>query len=280
MKSAKVNITISPWDSVSASISSPVAASVTEKLAQLSNSTDAAEQKAYVDALTAVAPEVAPMVQKTQTETANQVFGAVGTRLTGGSISTGGEGMASGDSIFKRGAMWVQGLFNKSKLDDTSKAMLTLEKAKERILNLLTENMRNFKNDSWDIKNRMNKLITDTENNSIFSLRLGGKRIARYSLDLLTTEQKINFLADFYTSVVEKEFDDDILNFLAQEVDNAAVRKKEANERRRLKKKEAKEQKVRENIIKQADATTRTVAAAEPLLQEIGIPNASLLTQI
>lgn len=114
--------TAEAWDSISASTSSPVAASVTEKLAQLSNSTNAAEQKAYVDALTAVAPEVAPMVQKTQTETANQVFGAVGTRLTGGSISTGGEGMASGDSIFKRGTMWVQGLFNKSKLDDTSKA--------------------------------------------------------------------------------------------------------------------------------------------------------------
>ena len=114
--------TAEAWDSVSASTSSPVAAAVTEKLAQLSNSTNTAEQKAYVDALTAVAPEVAPMVQKTQTETANQVFGAVSTRLTGGSISTGGEGMASGDSIFKRGAMWVQGLFNKSKLDDTSKA--------------------------------------------------------------------------------------------------------------------------------------------------------------
>lgn len=114
--------TAEAWDSVSASTGSPVAAAVTEKLAQLSNSTNATEQKAYVDALTAVAPEVAPMVQKTQTETANQVFGAVSTRLTGGSISTGGEGMASGDSIFKRGAMWVQGLFNKSKLDDTSKA--------------------------------------------------------------------------------------------------------------------------------------------------------------
>ena len=114
--------TAEAWDSVSASTSSPVAAAVTEKLAQLSNSTNAAEQKAYVDALTAVAPEVAPMVQKTQTETTNQVFGAVSTRLTGGSISTGGEGMASGDNIFKRGAMWVQGLFNKSKLDDTSKA--------------------------------------------------------------------------------------------------------------------------------------------------------------
>ena len=114
--------TAEAWDSVSASTSSPVAAAVTEKLAQLSNSTNAAEQKAYVDALTAVAPEVAPMVQKTQTETANQVFGAVSTRLTGGSISTGGEGMSSGDNIFKSGAMWVQGLFNKSKLDDTSKA--------------------------------------------------------------------------------------------------------------------------------------------------------------
>ena len=114
--------TAEAWDSISASTSSPVAAAVTEKLAQLSNSTSAAEQKAYVDALTAVAPEVAPAIQQTSTETANQVFGAVSTRLTGGSISTGGEGMASGDNIFKRGAMWVQGLFNKSKLDDTSKA--------------------------------------------------------------------------------------------------------------------------------------------------------------
>ena len=80
------------------------------------------DKKGYVEALTAVAPEVAPMVQKTQSETANQVFGAVSTRLTGGAVSTGGEGMSSGDNIFERAAMWVQGLFNKSKLDDTSKS--------------------------------------------------------------------------------------------------------------------------------------------------------------
>ncbi|MCM1295458.1 MAG: hypothetical protein NC311_07930 [Muribaculaceae bacterium] len=171
--------------------------------------------------------------------------------------------------------------YNATKIENSKdEGMLTLEKAKERILNLLTENMRNFKNNSWDIKNRMNKLITDTEKNSTFNLRLGGKRIARYSLDLLTTEQKINFLADFYTSVANNEFDDDILNFLAQEVDNAAVRKKEANERRRIKKKEAKERKAREEAIKKADSTVRTVAAAEPMLQEMGIPNASLLAQI
>lgn len=162
--------------------------------------------------------------------------------------------------------------YNANKIE-TSKdeGKLTLDKAKERILQLLTENIRNFKNNTWDISNRMNKLITDTEKNSIFNLRLGGKRIARYSLDLLTTEQKLNFLADFYTSVANNEFDNEIIEFLAQEVDNAAVRKKEANERRRLKKKAQKEQKAKEDATKQAEATARTIAAAEPLLQELGI---------
>lgn len=115
--------TASAWDSVSlANPSGSTAGQVANILAELAGKPDATSQKAYVDALTAVAPEVAPMVQHTQTETANQVFGAVSTRLTGGSVSTGGEGMSSGDNIFERAAMWVQGLFNKSKLDDTSKS--------------------------------------------------------------------------------------------------------------------------------------------------------------
>lgn len=75
-----------------------------------------------VEATTALAPETNATVQSTATENANQIFGAVGTRLSGGSVSTGGEGMSSGDSIMNRGAMWVQGLFNKSKLDDTHKS--------------------------------------------------------------------------------------------------------------------------------------------------------------
>ena len=115
--------TAEAWETINNSSNvSAQAKAVSTAIYDLSQETSAAGKKAYVDALTAVAPEVAPMVQKTQTETANQVFGAVSTRLTGGSISTGGEGMASGDNIFKRGAMWVQGLFNKSKLDNTSKA--------------------------------------------------------------------------------------------------------------------------------------------------------------
>lgn len=115
--------TAEAWDSVTSSTTASAGAkAVASVLGDLSqNATTAAGQKAYVDALTAVAPEVAPMVQKTQTETANQVFGVVSTRLTGGSISTGSEGMSSGDSN-PDAAVWVQGMFNKSKLDDTSKA--------------------------------------------------------------------------------------------------------------------------------------------------------------
>ena len=116
--------TATAWDSVSLdNPSGSVQGQVANVLAELSNKTNTATgKKAYINALTAVAPEVAPAVQQTSTETANQVFGAVGTRLTGGSVSTGAQGMSSGDNIFKRGAMWVQGMFNKSKLDDTSKA--------------------------------------------------------------------------------------------------------------------------------------------------------------
>lgn len=114
--------TAEAWETINNSSSAGAQAkAVSNALFSLSQETSAAGQKAYVDALTAVAPEVAPMVQKTQTETANQAFGAVSTRLTGGSISTGSEGMSSGDSN-PDAAVWVQGMFNKSKLDDTSKA--------------------------------------------------------------------------------------------------------------------------------------------------------------
>ncbi|MBO5284749.1 MAG: autotransporter domain-containing protein, partial [Alphaproteobacteria bacterium] len=115
--------TAEAWDNVDTSkTTNTTVVAVAERLAELSNSTNIKDKKAYVDALTAVAPEVAPMVQKTQTETTNQVFGAVSSRLTGGSVSSASQGMSSGDNVFERVAVWVQGLFNKSKLDDTKKA--------------------------------------------------------------------------------------------------------------------------------------------------------------
>ena len=115
--------TAEAWDSLNTSSDvSEQAKNISNTLYALSQDSSDSGKKAYTNALTAVAPEVAPMVQHTQTQTANQVFGAVGTRLTGGSVSTGGKGMSSGDNIFERASMWVQGLFNKSKLDDTASA--------------------------------------------------------------------------------------------------------------------------------------------------------------
>lgn len=152
--------------------------------------------------------------------------------------------------------------YNAAKIENAQdEGKLTLETAKERILKLLTENMKNFKEGCWNLQNRMNKLIIDTDKKSLFTLRLGGKRIIRYSLDLLDDMQKLNFLTDFYTSVANNEFDDDIINFLAKEVEKASERKKEANERRKIKKKEEKER-------KQKEAHEQTIAAAQPMVSE------------
>lgn len=70
----------------------------------------------------AVAPHAGAMVRSVQAENINQAYGAVSGRLSGGVVASAAEGKSSGDSVFERAAVWVQGLFNKSKLDDTSKA--------------------------------------------------------------------------------------------------------------------------------------------------------------
>lgn len=96
---------------------------VADRLTYLRNhQTTAAGKQAYEDALTALAPETAPAVQQAATEGANQIFSAVGTRLSGGAVASAKQGMSSGDNPFTKVAVWVQGLFNKAKLDDTSKS--------------------------------------------------------------------------------------------------------------------------------------------------------------
>ena len=115
--------TAEAWDSVNAgTTSNPTTAAVANALATLSNSATVAGQQAYIEALTSLAPDTAPSVQATSIDTASQVFGAVGTRLSGGSIASAVEGKASGDSAVGGVTAWVQTLFNKTKLDDTSKA--------------------------------------------------------------------------------------------------------------------------------------------------------------
>ncbi|MBQ8677349.1 MAG: autotransporter domain-containing protein [Alphaproteobacteria bacterium] len=112
------------WNNLdTGSIKNETTVAVADRLTYLRNhQTTVAGKQAYEDALTALAPETAPAVQQAATEGANQIFGAVGTRLSGGAVAAAKQGMSSGDNPFTKVAVWVQGLFNKAKLDDTSKS--------------------------------------------------------------------------------------------------------------------------------------------------------------
>ena len=93
-----------------------IANSVNEAL----QSGDAAKITAAKEAASALAPEVVPVVPQTETMVAKQVYNAIGTRLSGG-INSANQGISSGDML-DDAAVWVQGLYNKSKLNNTSKA--------------------------------------------------------------------------------------------------------------------------------------------------------------
>lgn len=112
------------WNNLdTGSVKNETTVAVADRLTYLRNhQTTAVGKQAYEDALTALAPETAPAVQQAATEGTNQIFGAVGTRLSGGAIASAKQGMSSGDNPFTKVAVWVQGLFNKAKLDDTSKS--------------------------------------------------------------------------------------------------------------------------------------------------------------
>ena len=98
---------------------------VAERIGGLIQSAHASDVRTALNAATALAPEVAPVVTQSESQTVNQVFGAVSTRLSGGAIAAAGEagteGVSSGDNVFERVAMWIQGMFNRSELDDTAK---------------------------------------------------------------------------------------------------------------------------------------------------------------
>lgn len=79
-----------------------------------------AEIAAAKEAASALAPDVAPVVPQTEVMVAKQVYNAIETRLSGG-INNANQGISSGDML-DDAAVWVQGLYNKSKLNNTSKA--------------------------------------------------------------------------------------------------------------------------------------------------------------
>lgn len=74
------------------------------------------------NALTALAPEAAPVVRAQAVDSSAQIFNVVSSRLSNGSLSSSQEGMSSGDTRQDRGAVWVQMIANKAKFDGNKSA--------------------------------------------------------------------------------------------------------------------------------------------------------------
>ena len=127
--------------------------------------------------------------------------------------------------------------------------LMSFDVCKERILKLINENIDLFTENKWDKKNRMQKLLVDLDkkkNKSVFTVRLGGKRIYRCNTNLMSLTEKLAFLRQFYEGVSLGYLDKQILDFCESEVNLANARKEKQKEKRREKRKEEREKKEKE----------------------------------
>jgi outer membrane autotransporter protein len=112
------------WDSIAQNTDDSKISQNVKNVANHLNDLSQNDAKKYTEALTALAPDAAPSVSHTSQQNTQQIFGAVGNRFQsshmGGGHMGGHRGMSSGDSVGQRVVAWIQGLFNKAKLDDTS----------------------------------------------------------------------------------------------------------------------------------------------------------------
>ncbi|MEE6207565.1 MAG: autotransporter outer membrane beta-barrel domain-containing protein, partial [Alphaproteobacteria bacterium] len=89
---------------------------ISDELTTMLQSGDPAQIKAAINSVEAMSAEETPVVYRTQIETVHQVFGAISTRLSSGSVTAGNEGIASGDSEI--GSVWAKVLHNRARMDD------------------------------------------------------------------------------------------------------------------------------------------------------------------
>ena len=77
-------------------------------------------EKAALEEIDTMGADTAPVVRTTQTNITNQVFSAVSSQLSGGSVASASEGASSGDA-WSGVKTWIRTLFNHGELDSTSK---------------------------------------------------------------------------------------------------------------------------------------------------------------
>ena len=123
--------------------------------------------------------------------------------------------------------------------------LLSFQNCKDRILKMIEINIHNFKNNAWDINNRMMKMLVDLDtklNRSICTVRLGGKRVFRCNCATLSTPQKVEFLTKFYEGVSKGFLDKEIENFCEGQVALAESRKQKQREQRKAQRKAEREE--------------------------------------
>lgn len=136
--------------------------------------------------------------------------------------------------------------------------LLSFDVVKDRILKFIALNIKNFKENLWDKKNKMSKLLVDLDekkNKSIFTVRLGGKRIYRCNTTLLPLDQKIEFLTKFYSGVSRGILNQQIIDFCEREAKLNEARKEKQREKRREKNRLEREEKKRRKEEKRGRCT-------------------------
>ncbi len=94
---------------------------IAETVNTLAQSGNKADIQTALNAVEDMGADAAPVVRTTQTNITNQIFSAVSSQLSGGSVASASEGASSGDAANGVNA-WVRTLMNHGELDDTSKA--------------------------------------------------------------------------------------------------------------------------------------------------------------
>jgi len=123
--------------------------------------------------------------------------------------------------------------------------LLSFQNCKDRILDMIKYNIQNFKNNTWDMNNRMLKMLVDTDekknNKSICTVRLGGKKVYRCNCSALSALDKVDFLNKFHEGVSLGCLDKEIEHFCEQQVALAEERKKIHREKRKAQRKAERE---------------------------------------
>lgn len=114
--------------------------------------------------------------------------------------------------------------------------LMSVDNCRNRVLELIKLNIQNFRDNGWNMDNRMHKLLVDLDpkkNRSVFTVRLGGKRIYRCNCQMLDLSHKIEFLTKFYEAVSKGCLNQQIIDFCEKEACRADKRKKEQKEKRK-----------------------------------------------